>query len=66
MFHVSIEVGNSRESWHEEMDAIKALLLTAYEKKTKDNIQFARLSELAEPLGKPRPSNPMNSILRAG
>ena len=65
LFHVGFELDNARESWPEEIEAFRALLLTAYEEKARGNLQFATLSELPKLLGRLRSSQPMDSILRA-
>lgn len=63
LFHLNVDLGKRRESWPEELDAIRALLETATAQRAKDQLRFATLSSLPAILtGKP--PQPMLSILK--
>ncbi len=63
LFHLNVDVGNSRDSWHEEVDALRALVQTSADLRTKQRMRCVTLSDLPVSLLR-KSATPMNSILR--
>lgn len=63
LFHLNIDIGNSRGSWKEELEALRALLQTASELRNQNRLRCAKLSELPGCLSR-KPAVPMKSVLR--
>lgn len=64
LFHLNVDVGRTRDSWAEELEALRALLETARDQCAKGRARFATLSEVPHILTK-KSAKPMLSILRA-
>ena len=63
LFHLNIDVANSRDSWNEELAALRALVQTSAELRTKQRMQCVTLSAVPASLLR-KAKTPMNSILR--
>lgn len=63
VFHLNVEIGNQRDSWLEECQAIRALLETADNQRQSGRLRSVCLSELPNMLTK-KPTQPMLSILK--
>jgi len=63
LFHLNIDVGNARDSWNEEVDALRALVQTSADLRAKQRMQCVTLSSVPASLLR-KTSSPMNSILR--
>ena len=63
-FHLNVDIGNQRDSWQDELTALKALFERVVEQRKQSNLQSVRLSELPNILTK-KPTKAMVSILKA-
>lgn len=63
LFHLHVDLGNARNSWKEEQEALEALLRTSAELRNKRRLQCTSLSQLPSGMLR-KASTPMNSVLR--
>jgi hypothetical protein len=64
-FHVSVDVLNERDSWHEECEALRSLLQAAANYQQTGVLRFVNLGRLPDLFFHRRVQSPMQSILRA-
>ena len=62
VFHLNVDIGNPRNSWKEELEALRALLQTAKDLQNKSRLVCVKLSELPICLSR-RATTPMRSVL---
>lgn len=65
VFHAHVDVSPTRDSWSEELDALKGLVQYAYHGKAKGLLNFVHLSKLPSLLYSRRGAKSTGSILRA-
>ena len=63
VFHLNVDIGNARNSWKEELEALRALFQTATDLQKKSRLVCVKLSELPSRLSR-RATTPMQSVLR--
>ena len=64
LFHLIVDVGNTRASWRDELEALRALLRTATVQHRLGALRFVTLGELPTLLANHRTTTPLTSILR--
>ena len=63
LFHVNIDIANTRRSWKEELEALRALLETGTRLAKRSTLRFAKLSEVPKLLSR-KSASPQRSVLR--
>lgn len=64
LFHLNVDIGSSRNSWPEEVEALRSLLKTSVELQRKKQLRIATLGQVPSLFGKKRVQKPQRSILK--